>query len=229
MHTSNRISTHAPRTGSDSSCSGRAPVLIYFNPRSPHGERRAPMSILEPDSYFNPRSPHGERQIPLFPAFVQRHFNPRSPHGERLEELEKHIGIGISTHAPRTGSDINPATMNGSQGDFNPRSPHGERHAPRPALAIPTKKFQPTLPARGATAGCWRRGRGREISTHAPRTGSDWTDSTSWATPSDFNPRSPHGERQSVRAFRLRNRGISTHAPRTGSDMDRFDQLGNTI
>ena len=34
------ISIHAPRTGSDDPVlSGRAPVLIYFNPRSPHGER----------------------------------------------------------------------------------------------------------------------------------------------------------------------------------------------
>ena len=124
----------------------------------------------------------------------------------------------ISIHAPRTGSDsatpnaiINMvtfqstlpargATCNGgavinSYQHFNPRSPHGERHlcgfarlcakvisihAPRtgsdPAgqpVAGNRKIFQSTLPARGAT--------GEHPSTRLQGT--------------DFNPRSPHGER----------------------------------
>ena len=79
--------------------------------------------------------------------------------------------------------------------DFNPRSPHGERHAAAVADGK-DKTFQPTLPARGATRRCipqflrvcnfnprsphgerrvhrriW--GNVAEISTHAPRTGSD--------------------------------------------------------
>ena len=35
-----RISTHAPRTGSDEGCSSSAGTSRHFNPRSPHGERR---------------------------------------------------------------------------------------------------------------------------------------------------------------------------------------------
>ena len=56
--------------------------------------------------------------------------------------------------------------------------------------------FQPTLPARGATAPAGRAGIVNHISTHAPRTGSDehWIP-VEWLE----NP-------------------ISTHAPRTGSD-----------
>ena len=35
-----RISTHAPRAGSDSRRADRRKRLLYFNPRSPCGERR---------------------------------------------------------------------------------------------------------------------------------------------------------------------------------------------
>ena len=62
--------------------------------------------------------------------------------------------------------------------------------APHPA------RFQPTLPARGATA-----------TTRRER-------SEIWY----FNPRSPHGERQSQRNMSFVQLRISTHAPRTGSD-----------
>ena len=56
----------------------------------------------------------------------------------------------ISTHAPRTGSDLKASLCEGVSGYFNPRSPHGERH--QPALNHQQQqKFQPTLPARGAT------------------------------------------------------------------------------
>ena len=101
--------------------------------------------------------------------------------------------------------------------------------------------FQPTLPARGATV--YNRGDVAcpLISTHAPRTGSDARVDLFPPAQSNFNPRSPHGERpalrscpvRSVRHFNPRSPHgerriythddgtivvISTHAPRTGSD-----------
>ena len=78
----------------------------------------------------------------------------------------------ISTHAPRTGSDH--AIQRGSYGTryFNPRSPHGERLYFSHTL-IRSERFQPTLPARGATNGIVPFDVIRRISTHAPRTGSD--------------------------------------------------------
>ena len=57
---------------------------------------------------------------------------------------------GISTHAPRTGSDA-PGRMEDPM----------------------IYKFQPTLPARGATGGRIPTLYAQPISTHAPRTGSD--------------------------------------------------------
>ena len=104
-----------------------------------------------------------------------QHFNPRSPHGERP----------LTQAIPRR-----------MQRDFNPRSPHGERlrgrdaptravvisiHAPRTGSDGQPRKqmhraciFQSTLPARGATARCFALS----------------------VIQSNFNPRSPHGERR---------------------------------
>ena len=191
-----QISIHAPRTGSDlettsdwcqievfqSTLPARGATRFspfararrsYFNPRSPHGERRALRLRMQPDGHFNPRSPHGERPnapkfgkhrqlisihaprtgsdtIPLFSAFVQRHFNPRSPHGERHIGLQPRQRIAvISIHAPRTGSD----PMDGIQLSLFGISIHaprtgsdGNRLSDGHAC-----EFQSTLPARGAT------------------------------------------------------------------------------
>ena len=60
------ISTHAPRTGSDPPIFRGQAVLIYFNPRSPHGERASlSRRRVAVGSNFNPRSPHGERRYTL--------------------------------------------------------------------------------------------------------------------------------------------------------------------
>ena len=123
-----------------------------FNPRSPHGERRAPLAAERPRCYFNPRSPHGER--------------PSAKHGFTKSFV-------ISIHAPRMGSDN--IIIFGIQRihNFNPRSPHGERphsrawavrcvhisiHAPRMgsdsrkiSYTVNIRLFQSTLPAWGAT------------------------------------------------------------------------------
>ena len=58
-------------------------------------------------------------------------------------------------------------------------------------------QFQPTLPARGATIRGHHRRKAGDISTHAPRTGSDGCNFNRRESRCDFNPRSPHGERPS--------------------------------
>ena len=147
------ISTHAPRTGSDALSAVFSGVSENFNPRSPHGERltfsppTSPISsisthaprtgsdatveeIQKADSdYFNPRSPHGERLLTSLSVKPALDFNPRSPHGERRARCFAPLIVC----------------------DFNPRSPHGERRS-IPAPSLESRTFQPTLPARGATA-----------------------------------------------------------------------------
>ena len=65
-----KISTHAPRTGSDTIPLFPAFVQRHFNPRSPHGERRRCPPVQSPASHFNPRSPHGERHVGQTPEKV---------------------------------------------------------------------------------------------------------------------------------------------------------------
>ena len=168
------ISTHAPRTGSDGGVPERHRAPLNFNPRSPHGERRRHrMELLRLHDDFNPRSPHGERhQRPHQPP-EDGDFNPRSPHGERPSSLHvPEFIISFQPTLPARGATVDAAAVQPARPDFNPRSPHGER--------------------RTHYAGAQK----RNISTHAPRTGSD----------KSLLGTSPAAT-------------ISTHAPRTGSDL----------
>ena len=191
----------------------------YFNPRSPHGERPSRQQSTPAASNFNPRSPHGERRHPTHRRPEYRPFQSTLPargatraasqsqqppaisiHAPRTgsdnaEANQKFRAISISIHAPRTGSDRCPRRRSARRWYFNPRSPHGERpprggrtrqrkgisiHAPRTgsdaraaSRRLSGQQFQSTLPARGATT-----------RTRTPKC--CWT---------NFNPRSPHGER----------------------------------
>ena len=236
------ISTHAPRTGSDPSCRPRRSWRSDFNPRSPHGERHSGSWSAAGAGDFNPRSPHGERLGDGGVFDVRRLFQPTLPArgATHVNAFIARAGL-ISTHAPRTGSDL-----------FNIFN------------YVRFLLFQPTLPARGATSFVEPLEVLFAISTHAPRTGSDYRYLMLAYIERNFNPRSPHGERQrhfgniqfqllfqptlpargATGAWGMRRRPkrfqptlpargatvgisykyadllISTHAPRTGSDKD---------
>ena len=159
------ISTHAPRTGSDSAYSPIFASVVSFQPTLP--ARGATPAIT-------------------MRTFRVCYFNPRSPHGERLRSDASSIdSLIISTHAPRTGSDPG-----------HPPPPPGA-HQPRVWGGGGSQKFTPPPPDRGADTR--RRAKCQQaicISTHAPRTGSDTLSRFTISTFLDFNPRSPHGERQ---------------------------------
>ena len=150
----------------------------------------------------------------------------------------------ISIHAPRTGSDHWAAYNTAGRTYFNPRSPHGERPSGS-SSPMPNSLFQSTLPARGATKWKYVYTYSEKISIHAPRTGSDehlrryiilcdisihaprtGSDDAiidyQSAGFTDFNPRSPHGERHSLLTGLQSENEISIHAPRTGSDNQTF-------
>ncbi len=103
----------------------------------------------------------------------------------------------ISTHAPRTGSDVK-RLHRSCAGRISTHAPRtGSDSSMSSAISSGIGTFQPTLPARGATFRRIKSMLGVSISTHAPRTGSDSfprKDNTSRST--NFNPRSPHGERR---------------------------------
>ena len=123
------ISTHAPRTGSDAAQVDFQRGILYFNPRSPHGER-----------------PGVHPAVPLT-ACISTHA-PRTGSDTCARVMDRIPAI--STHAPRTGSDDNRRFRPRSTQYFNPRSPHGERPSSC-ARNGRKRRFQPTLPARGAT------------------------------------------------------------------------------
>ena len=147
--------------------------------------------------------------------------------------------MDISIHAPRTGSD-GCASLRSLIWRISIHAPRtGSDGKPLPADHVPLI-FQSTLPARGATLNPLEDNGRVIISIHAPRTGSDRDAVAHGWSHGHFNPRSPHGERQGLRArnggkqyFNPRSphgerpsfrRGvpgliwISIHAPRTGSD-----------
>ena len=146
---------------------------------------------------------------------------------------------GISTHAPRTGSDAELLLMAFPTSHFNPRSPHGERPfssafaaalrvfqptlpargaTPAKMILYSTATFQPTLPARGATISGERSARTDAISTHAPRTGSDARPKCHLLHQFAFQPTLPARGATKLPELLEIIICISTHAPRTGSD-----------
>ena len=78
---------------------------------------------------------------------------------------------------------------------FNPRSPHGERPYEQTLSGCPSY-FNPRSPHGERLPFPRRRPARRQISTHAPRTGSDTAPGFITASAANFNPRSPHGERR---------------------------------
>ena len=110
-------------------------------------------------------------------------------------EAHYHVPSVISIHAPCTGSDPTDANTGFLSRYFNPRSLHGERLGNGVELENDAI-FQSTLPARGATETLTRIAEVYPISTHAPRTGSDALSAVFSGVSENFNPRSPHGERQ---------------------------------
>ena len=198
---------------------------------------------------FNPRSPCGER-----PPFVSSipyclMFQSTLPvRGATLSRYIVRVGIVVSIHAPRAGSD----------GRFHILV-HCTRvsiHAPRAGSDFPACRCSSAscgvsihAPRAGSDAAPPRPAAPRRVSIHAPRAGSDFLPfflapfsssfqstlpvrgATSRARPADgsrerFNPRSPCGERHRQPARAGLNHVVSIHAPRAGSDRaDRVDQI----
>ena len=100
------ISIHAPRMGSDSTTHTWINGSTYFNPRSPDGERRVPLTYASCICQF-------QSTLPGWGA------TPGAEHAK--------CGRRISIHAPRMGSDHYTMRLLVPRCYFNPRSPDGER------------------------------------------------------------------------------------------------------
>ena len=196
------ISIHAPRMGSDTCRSVSGTWTRHdFNPRSPDGER--PRSAIGMESI-----PRFQSTLPGWGATIARQGEERRPpisiHAPRMgSDRVRLFGekvVDISIHAPRMGSDRRAHGCPTCRTNFNPRSPDGER--PKSTrLSDLSNQFQSTLPGWGATP--WRGGVSSRcfdfnprspdgerpephrntldrfhISIHAPRMGSDASDTS---------------------------------------------------
>ena len=217
-----------------------------FNPRSPDGERRAVSLSDTPPcdiSIHAPRMGSDVTTLMLVPASVV--FQSTLPGwGATATEMTTAYTCVISIHAPRMGSD---------RRDGRPRtriviSIHAPRMGSDTSAILPSivvVSFQSTLPGWGATVPVMPWDAGTRISIHAPRMGSDCGVPFLGYVLPYFNPRSPDGERLTVKTYivRIRHfnprspdgerpdyrhsagqvRYISIHAPRMGSDPPCFN------
>ena len=83
-NTAQSISIHAPRVGSDVDSVENFPELIYFNPRSPCGERLCGLPRGHQKIHISIHAPRvgSDRHARMYPGRLLD-FNPRSPCGER--------------------------------------------------------------------------------------------------------------------------------------------------
>ena len=191
------ISIHAPRTGSDADRQQLNAVNSSFQSTLP---ARGATGSRDTGIYriidFNPRSPHGERRRTRGKRAQLRHFNPRSPHGERLCGAYCVHQQEISIHAPRTGSDLAHALASPLSADFNPRSPHGERQNVGRNIAEGVAHFNPRSPHGERQFPRMLRTQCRRFQSTLPARGATLSAVSALVYASYFNPRSPHGERQ---------------------------------
>ncbi len=221
----------------------RSRAFWYFNPRSPHGERHVQNALTRECGSFQPTLPargatlqahqglqhqgistHAPRtgsDTPRSGSAIERAiFQPTLPaRGATAKHLQSYSGGIISTHAPRTGSDRTVTNLETRHRYFNPRSPHGERQRMNTATAFEQMAFQPTLPARGATALGINMSVANLFQPTLPARGATRI-MDRYSPASTFQPTLPaRGATIPCACLRCKRHPISTHAPRTGSDI----------
>ena len=128
---------------------------------------------LEPCTYFNPRSPHRERRCHAAYRQLQMKFQSTLPsQGATNAIAESSNTSAISIHAPLTGSDYQRCHKMDKRNYFNPRSPHRERQTPPDGLA-PSLTISIHAPLTGSDDVENAESISFGISIHAPLTGSD--------------------------------------------------------
>ena len=130
--------------------------------------------------------------------------------------LPGQMGI-ISIHAPRVGSDCSGGRHRKSRSNFNPRSPCGERLF-RLSRLLRRFPFQSTLPVWGATTGEIKLPSDAVISIHAPRVGSDLSQTVIDNALPGISIHAPRVGSDDGSILGISYRNISIHAPRVGSD-----------
>ncbi len=145
------ISIHAPHAGSDVYfLAYQKMILIYFNPRSPCGERLKAADV-EIENKISIHAPHAGSDLALTPiCWIYLYFNPRSPCGERPIHCGADYPAFISIHAPHAGSDLWGIIITSRCLRFQSTLPMRGATV-RHGITLEELAFQSTLPMRGAT------------------------------------------------------------------------------
>ena len=171
------ISIHAPRTASDSTAAdaGRDghPFQSTLPARGATHEYAGRLYILP----FQSTLPARGATSPTSRKHAGRWISIHAPRTGSDRPCDPDVRIRqISIHAPRTGSDPHEFTANRFFHVISIHAPRTGSDRSPPAGCARREAFQSTLPARGATRS------GASLPAHKRY----------------FNPRSPHGERQST-------------------------------
>ena len=210
------ISTHAPRTGGDTTSSMPAMFRVIFQPTPPaQGATGRSYGAGKGPGYFNPRPPHRGRLTSVLTfsakskfqptppaqgatlAYRRRpeeteYFNPRPPHrGRPRTRYRPPNQNDISTHAPRTGGDLPVSFPPGRPRRFQPTPPAQGATITAEWMQDPQYYFNPRPPHRGRLGQYYLVPFKQKISTHAPRTGGDGLTATALTMAEIFQPTPP--------------------------------------
>ena len=127
------------------------PFKLYFNPRSPRGERPHTGLVIRVDDKFQSTLPaRGATDHERWKGSVCVYFNPRSPRGERRYTVaEFAYDNPFQSTLPARGATARPLRLSS-----------------RPFISI-------HAPREGSDNTAQRKGGAKNISIHAPREGSD--------------------------------------------------------
>ena len=134
-----KISIHAPRTGSNRTSSSIFPGRPHFNPRSPHGERRKVLANWDNDLIISIHAPRtGSDRNMAVRAYPEKIFQSTLPaRGATRSATRSSSSLTFQSTLPARGATVCRAPNRAGTADFNPRSLHGER---RPAC---TRRWTP--------------------------------------------------------------------------------------
>ena len=218
------ISIHAPRVGSDATALSRRGRAFHFNPRSPRGSDAGHGVWIRATTRcsgawnFNPRSLCGERRSALSNATASSEFQSTlHVRGATSRSRFSALPRLFQSTLPVRGATRDPHDV--------VRQRHISIHAPCAGsdfasriLSAHAASFQSTLPVRGATAFVsWLQDGQTDFNPRSPR-GERPAKNQERGKHMHFNPRSPRGERRDSRGVCAEHGGISIHAPRVGSD-----------
>ena len=186
----------------------------HFNLRSPHGERPAQqMAIRCPDAFQSTLPARGATDVVDGSFAVERIsiYAPRT--GSDTIPLLSCACATISIYAPRTGSDCLKAQCTTDAPDFNLRSPHGERPNQEGLRARKGADFNLRSPHGERRRSMPQASRRRRFQSTLPARGATSTATRAYRTTTHFNLRSPHGERHAGNDFKSRDGDFNLRSP----------------